>query len=33
MVYEFKSAITSGGGILTPEHIIINEKCVLKTLS
>lgn len=28
MVYEFKSAITRGGGILTPEHIIINERTV-----
>jgi hypothetical protein len=28
MQYEFKSAITRGGGILTPEHIIINEKTV-----
>ena len=28
MQYEFKSAITRGGGILTPEHIIINERTV-----
>lgn len=29
MVNEFKTAITRGGGILTPEHIIINEKNVI----
>lgn len=29
MKHEFKSAITRGGGILTPEHIIINEKNVI----
>ena len=28
MHYEFKSAITRGGGILTPERIIINAKTV-----
>jgi len=28
MTYEFKSAITRGGGILTPEHIIISDKSV-----
>lgn len=28
MHYEFKSAITRGGGILTPERIIIYEKTV-----
>jgi len=28
MNYNFKSAITRGGGILRPEHIIINEKTV-----
>jgi hypothetical protein len=27
--YKFKSAVTRGGGILTPEHIIINEKSVI----
>ena len=29
MQYEFKSAMTRGGGILTPQHIIINEKNVV----
>jgi hypothetical protein len=29
MTYEFKSAITRGGGILTPEHLIINQKHVI----
>ena len=28
MQYEFKSAITRGGGILTPEHLVINKKSV-----
>ncbi len=28
MNYNFKSAITRGGGILRPDHIIINEKTV-----
>jgi len=28
MVYEFKSAITRGGGILTPELIIITDDSV-----
>jgi hypothetical protein len=28
MLYEFKSAITRGGGILTPEHIVINKRTV-----
>lgn len=28
MQHEFKSAITRGGGILTPEQIIINERTV-----
>ncbi len=28
MQHEFKSAMTRGGGILTPEHILINEKTV-----
>jgi hypothetical protein len=28
MTYEFKSAITRGGGILTPEHIIISDHSV-----
>jgi hypothetical protein len=28
MKYEFKSAITRGGGILTPEHIIINDNII-----
>jgi hypothetical protein len=29
MTYEFKSAITRGGNILTPESIIINPKQVI----
>jgi len=28
MQYEFKSAMTRGGGILTPEHILVNERTV-----
>jgi hypothetical protein len=28
MVYKFKSAITRGGAILAPEHIIVNGKTV-----
>jgi len=29
MNYEFKSAITRGGGILTPDHIIIENNNVI----
>jgi hypothetical protein len=28
MQHEFKSAMTRGGGILTPEHILVNERTV-----
>ena len=29
MVYEFKSAITRGGRILTPDHIIIENNSII----